>query len=660
MNPRPRLSSDAHILGQLLLMQSVLCGLPDERSIFGFTCRGLSLLPGVSSVRHNATAPERTANGVLRFPVSGATVSWGEFVVEVKSHDAFAPHEPYVRNFAATVALILDERAQRNLNIRHNAELEAKVRERTAQLTAEIAERRTVEAQLQRSRDMLASTLDSVPHGIFWKDAAGHYLGCNLMFAGVAGFTNTDEIIGKTDEELPWRPEDIPGYRADDHEVLTTRLPKRRVLEQVRRHDGTVRWMETTKVPLLDGGGKAYAVLGVFEDVTDRLAAEKERESLQTQLAQAQKMESVGRLAGGVAHDFNNMLQAILGNAGLALLHPGLAPELREHLDEIRKAAERSAALTQQLLAFARKQSVSPRVLDLNETVEGVLKMLKRLIGENVRLDWVPAPVPCPVEIDPAQVDQILTNLAVNARDAIGANGAITITTGNASISADTPLDIAPGEYATLTVSDTGPGLSPEAQQHLFEPFFTTKPVGRGTGLGLATVYGIVKQNHGAIEVHSQPQQGSSFILYFPRSKSAVTTPTPSAPVQVRTGSETILLVEDEEQILSLAEVILKHQGYVVVTASEPSAALKAAREHKGRIDLLITDVIMPGMNGSELLAALRATEPGLRCLFISGYTADVVSAAKGLKEGTGFLAKPFTAQDLMTRVRDLIEAPPV
>lgn len=653
-------SVEAAVLGQLLLMQSVLCGLPDERSLMGFTCRGLSFLPGVGRVSHVANDAAIAPGASARFPLGGRAGAWGELMVELTAPEQFASYEPYVRNFAAMVALILDERAQRLMNLRHSEQLETSVQDRTRQLTQEIAERQVIEEQLSRSRDMLALTLDSVPQAIFWKDRDGRYLGCNRPFALAAGLADTAAIIGKTDAELPWRAEDVPGYRECDRRVLTTGQPERRVLEQVRRADGSVRSVETTKVPLVDASGQPYGVLGVFDDVTEQLLAADERESLQRQLAQAQKMESIGRLAGGVAHDFNNMLQAILGNASLALIVPGLAPAVREHLEEVLKAAERSASLTQQLLAFARKQAVTPKVLDLNRTVASMLKMLQRLIGEDIHLEWQPAPDLWPVCVDPVQIDQVLANLVVNARDAINGVGVVKIATGQVLVGgtdARVPGDVPPGEYVTLTVSDSGAGMTSEVRAHLFEPFFTTKPAGRGTGLGLATVYGIVQQNNGAITVGSEPGHGSAFTVFLPRAGATVTPDAApgqgGAPLR---GSETILLVEDEEQILTLTRRILEQIGYRVLAAGQPEHAIRIVRSHAGPIDLLITDVIMPGMNGRVLLEEVRRLQPSIRCLFISGYAADVLPPDPRGEDGAQFQPKPFTAAELAQRVRRVLD----
>jgi PAS domain S-box-containing protein len=658
MNGEVTAGPDAAVLGQLLLMQSLLGGLPDQASVFAFVARGLSFVPGIAKAEFVTAAEGALPGGATIFPLRGRAVSWGQLVLQLSDPGAYAPYDSNVRNFVVMLVLILDERAERMANARHQEELESRVRARTVELTAEVQERRAVEEQLRRSRDMLALTLNSVPQAIFWKDLDGIYRGCNDVFARLAGLASPAAVSGKTDAEMPWREEDAAKYRVDDRAVAASGKPIRSVIEPLRCADGRMLSIETTKVPLLDASGRVYAVLGVFDDVTEKRRAEQERASLQNQLAQAQKMESVGRLAGGVAHDFNNMLQAILGNASLALIQPNLTAVLREHLEEILRAAQRSASLTQQLLAFARKQTVTPRVLDLNQTVANMLKMLQRLIGEDVELTWSPAADVPRVNVDPVQIDQVLANLVVNARDAITGSGRIEITTARVEWETTSPeeLDLPPGEYATLTITDSGCGISEETRAHLFEPFFTTKAAGKGTGLGLATVYGIVKQNSGAITVRSQPGLGAAFTIWLPgtRGAPAVATP-PGSPQSVR-GTETILLVEDEEQILLLAERILQQQGYTVLAASLPDQAIRMAERFPGPIQLLITDVIMPGMNGRDLLGRIAAMKPGVRCVFISGYTADVLATGTPRDRRVEFQQKPFTATELLQRVRQVLD----
>jgi two-component system, cell cycle sensor histidine kinase and response regulator CckA len=454
-------------------------------------------------------------------------------------------------------------------------------------------------------------------------------------------------------------PEDRAGVWEQVRAALDRREPFRHMY-RIRTAAGTERWVWEQGRGVFDGENRLIALEGFIADVTERKQAEDERERLQGQLLQAQKMESVGRLAGGVAHDFNNMLQAILGNAALALEEAPPDGTLRESLQEIQKSAQRSADLTRQLLAFARKQTINPRVLDLNDTVTGMTKMLQRLIGEDIRLVWTPGADLWPVKVDPSQIDQILANLTVNARDAIQGAGQVTIETANVTLDdacARTHPECAPGEYVTLAVSDTGEGMDATARAHLFEPFFTTKEVGRGTGLGLATVFGIVNQNQGFIQVASEPGRGTAFKIHFPRAETEARLAEPKAARRSRRGTETVLLVEDEGLVLNLGRRILEQQGYTVLTAPTPEAALTLAAGHPGPIHLLITDVIMPGMNGKELKHRLMARQPGLRCLFMSGYTADVIAHRGVLDEDVQFLQKPFTVESLAERVRDMLDS---
>jgi CheY-like chemotaxis protein len=361
-----------------------------------------------------------------------------------------------------------------------------------------------------------------------------------------------------------------------------------------------------------------------------------------------------------VAHDFNNMLGVILGRTELALeqVHP--SEPLRGALEEIRTAAERSANLTRQLLAFARKQTVAPKALDLNETVTRMLKMLQRLIGENIALVWLPGTGECHVKMDPSQIDQVLANLCVNSRDAIRGIGTLTIATANSTfdgVYCDSHPEVAPGEYVKLTVADNGCGMDKAVQESLFEPFFTTKEVGKGTGLGLATVYGIVKQNGGFINVNSEPGKGTTFEICLPRHTVAKTDSTQTKPMTgpVTRGRETILVVEDEPGILDMTKGMLERLGYTVLTASTPGEAIRVALAYGGIIHLLVTDVVMPEMNGLDLAKNLLTSHPALKRLFMSGYTADVIAHHGVLDEGVHFIQKPFSRKELAAKVDEAL-----
>jgi PAS domain S-box-containing protein len=392
-----------------------------------------------------------------------------------------------------------------------------------------------------------------------------------------------------------------------------------------------------------------------------RKQAEEEQIKLQSQLVQAQKMESVGRLAGGVAHDYNNMLSVILGYTEMAMEQVDPDDPLYADLKEVFNAGKRSMEITGQLLAFARKQIISPVVMDLNETVDGMLKMLRRLIGEDIDFAWEPAMRLWPVDMDPSQIDQILANLCVNARDAITGVGKITIETENVCFDESYCAEHAgfiPGEFVMLAVSDNGCGMDKETLEHIFEPFFTTKEVGKGTGLGLATIYGIVKQNHGFINVYSEPGKGTTFRIYLPHH----TIETDGATTEVTHGEvvfgqgETILLVEDEPAIIKMGQTMLKKLGYNVLIAHAPDEAVILASEHSGKIHILITDVIMPEMSGRDLADKLRAIRPDIRVLFMSGYTANVIAHHGVLDNGEHFMQKPFSMKKLSVKVREALE----
>ena len=420
------------------------------------------------------------------------------------------------------------------------------------------------------------------------------------------------------------------------------------------------------------GSGKHFEVTGfrpfagqfacIFQDITERKRAEEEREKLQAQLTQARKMESVGRLAGGVAHDFNNMLSVITGNAELAMENMTPNDPLQKNISEIFSAARRSTDITRQLLAFARKQTIAPAVLDLNRTIKSMLNMLRRLIGEDIELAWLPGANIWPVKMDPSQIDQVLANLCINARDAIADVGKISIETGTATFDSDYCAEhqgFVPGDFVLLAVSDNGCGMDQDTLANLFEPFFTTKDVDKGTGLGLATVYGIVKQNDGFINVYSEPGQGTTFKIYLPRHLAE--TGRPAKKVSDKTnlvGTETILLVEDEPSILRMTRMMLESNGYKVLVAGTPGEAIALAREHTGEIHLLITDVVMPEMNGRDLAGNLLSLYPNLKRLFMSGYTANVIAHHGILDDGVLFIQKPFAKQDLAIKVRKVLDEP--
>ncbi|MEJ2156156.1 MAG: PAS domain S-box protein [Desulfobacteraceae bacterium] len=391
---------------------------------------------------------------------------------------------------------------------------------------------------------------------------------------------------------------------------------------------------------------------GVLRDVT-------EREKLFRQLKQAQKMESIGRLAGGIAHDFNNMLGVILGRTEMMLLE--MKPEAPNYanLKEIHSAASRSSDLTRQLLGFARQQTIAPKVLNLNENIDLALKLLRRIIREDIKLTWDPGADLWAVKIDPIQIDQILINLCLNARDAITRTGTIIVETANVEIGEKYcagHAELKSGSWVQLTVSDDGCGIDKETQAHIFEPFFTTKDVGRGTGLGLATVYGIVKQNCGFIYVYSEPEMGTTVNIYLPRVPESVSKTTGDHAMTHPQGAETILLVEDEASLLDLSKMMLDRMGYTVLSAPTPEDAIDIARSYEDSIQLLVSDVVMPQMNGKELKGRIERIKPGIKALFVSGYDANVIVHHGVLDADVNFLQKPYSINSLSTKVREVLD----
>lgn len=550
-------------------------------------------------------------------------------------------------------------------------ELELRVQERTAeinqtneQLNVELNDRKVAEQHLLESTNTISQLLQATDHGIYGIDEEGLCTFINNSALNNLGY-RLEECVGKNLHPIihhshtdgrPYAVEECPIFRAK-----ATGVGCRLGDEVLWRKDGTSFPVEYSSYPILDNGKISGAVV-TFTDITARMRAEEEKAQLEIQLQHAQKMESVGRLAGGVAHDFNNMLSVILGHAELGLTRLDPAHPVSADLAEISVAAQRSAELTRQLLAFARRQPVAPKMLDLNETVEGMLKMMRRLIGEEVRLNWKPAPDLWPVMMDPSQIDQILANLCVNARDAIVGSGIISIETENVAMDEShnvAPPGTAPAEFVRMTITDNGSGMAKETLANIFEPFFTTKEQGKGTGLGLAMVYGIVTQNNGFIDVYSEPGRGTTFSIYLPHFDEEA----PEKPGESKEegplpgGKETILLVEDEPAILETVASMLKKLGYKVLPAITPADAIRLAREHAGEIPLLLTDVVMPLMNGKDLAEALLASYPSLKPIFMSGYTADIIAHHGVLDKGAHFIQKPIALPILAAKVREVLDA---
>jgi two-component system cell cycle sensor histidine kinase/response regulator CckA len=522
---------------------------------------------------------------------------------------------------------------------------------------SDITGRRQAEKALRESEERYRALYEDNPSMYFTVDPAGTVLSVNQFGCEQLGYT-ASELVGQSvlkvfhDEDKGAAAESVALCAQNLGQVFHWELRK------VHRA-GNVLWVKETARAMRGPDGQIVVFI-VCEDITERKRAEEERENLQAQLFQAQKMEVLGRLAGGVAHDFNNMLFAILGHTELAIRLSSPSDPIHDYLKVIEESAYRSADLVRQLLAFARQQTVAPKVLDLNDTVASMLKMLRRLIGEDIHLVWMPGASLWPIKIDPSQIDQLLANLCVNARDAIASVGKVVIETRNAVFD-EAYCAVHPGfvcgQFVLLAVSDDGCGMTQDIMDHLFEPFFTTKEVGKGTGLGLATVYGIVKQNEGFINVYSEPGRGSTFKIYLPPFEGEAVELMAASAAEIPKGrGETVLLVEDEAAILKVGQSILQELGYHVLTADTPGEALHQAEAHAGDIQLLITDVVMPEMSGWDLAQLLGKVRPALKVLFTSGYTADVISHRGVLDEGVHFLQKPFSMRDLAFKVREVLE----
>ena len=454
----------------------------------------------------------------------------------------------------------------------------------------------------------------------------------------------------------------IEAIHPDDRQHVRDRIAQSlrdhtesRVEYRVTWPDGSIHWIARVGQTFYDEAGQPIRAAGVGRDITSQ-------KNIEEQLRLAQRMESIGKLAGGIAHDFNNLLTAILGYSNVLLeeLTGNHVPDkMRSNLEEIRKAGERAVALTGQLLAFSRKQILQPTVLNINTTVVSLEPMLRRLIGEDVELAACLSNDLGSANADVGQLEQVIMNLVVNARDAMPTGGTITIETANVDLDetyARTHIAVVPGPYVMLAVSDTGVGMPPEVQARIFDPFFTTKPKGRGTGLGLATTYGIVKQSHGNIRVYSEPGRGTTFKVYLPRVTGLPEGPTPRVHAGVRGGDETVLLVEDDERVRKLARELLERKGYTVVEASAAEEALHVAARHAGPIHLLLTDVVMPGTNGRVLAQRLSEQYPYMKVLYMSGYTDNAIVDHGVLTPGVAFLPKPFTPVAFARAVREVLD----
>ncbi len=693
---------DTDILGQILLLQSTIHVMQEEAAMARFACRGFSKIPafesvgmfirerlyadkealgigqeacqklfermtekGLSQKEHETILRQfKTTHRIECLLIETAFNLFGFLLLRPAPKYNFRDIQPYIQNSVNLIALVIENEWHKKILVENKKNLEKVVVERTRDLVQtnqslveEIKERTRVEKALRESEEKYREFIEGTDDLVTRVDSSARFIFVNYRANTVFGLP-PEECVGRSAFDFV-HPEDREPTRQWFDEMVATKRTIGAVENRLVSLGGEIHHIQWSSNFRYDDEGNLEVVNNIGRDIGDRKRAEEEREALQAQLVRAQKMESVGRLAGGVAHDFNNMLGVILGHAEIALDQLDENQTLYADLKEIQKAAKRSADLTRQLLAFARKQTVAPVELQLNDTVAGMLKMLNRLIGEDIELEWKPGTDLWAVKMDPGQIDQILANLAVNARDAIDGVGKVTIRTANAVLDeayCEGHAELTPGEYVSLSVTDNGCGMEPEVIKLVFEPFFTTKATGRGTGLGLATVYGIVKQNQGYIKVLSKPGEGSAFRIYLPRHVRKTAPAAQPVPAAIATrGRESVLLVEDEPAILHIGRKMLGKLGYHVIGAATPKEALRLAGEHTGGIDLLMTDVIMPGMNGHDLAKELLKQHPNLKRLFMSGYTADVIAPHGVLEKGVHFIQKPFSMHQLAAKVRQAL-----
>jgi len=517
----------------------------------------------------------------------------------------------------------------------------------------------SVMTQLKESEDNYRGIFENSLEGILQTTVKGRILSVNPAMVSILHAESAEQLVHSYD--------DVGNQlyvNSDDRKYILSELLGRgnvfRKEVKFKCFDGEEIWVSISAYLVRDDEGNPVRIESLISDITRRKKLESERERLFNELVQVQKLEAVGQLAGGVAHDFNNMLAVILGRAELSLMTMDKTDKYYGALQEIQDAAEHSANLTRQLLAFARKQSVAPEKINVNDTIKGMLKLLRRLINEDIELIFNPEAELGHIFIDADQVGQIITNLCVNARDSIGVNGRITISTGNRTVDSDFSEEIddvvSPGDYVFISVEDNGSGMDSETKKRIFEPFFTTKELGKGTGLGLSTIYGVVKQNGGFITVYSEPGKGTVFKIYIPKYEGGgksideeISPESPKLPV------DSVLLVEDDLRLLNISRFILEKLGCVVLTASTVAEALSIAENPSLSIDMIITDVIMPEMNGHELVQKVNFIRPGIKSIYMSGYSSDILAPKGVLEEGINFIQKPFTLKELARKIEEVM-----
>jgi len=519
-----------------------------------------------------------------------------------------------------------------------------------------------VAEEIKRTKELLIKSehdkeiiLNSISEGVIYFSPDLRIQWANKVAANVFGLKQPEQLIGILCDELSTSLKkpclNIPVIRAKQ----TGKIQK----EEITTSDGQIRTVWA--YPVQDAKGELSGIVETFLDITDQKKLEEERNNIQAQFIQAQKMEAVGRLAGGIAHDFNNILTTIIGLADLIVMESSLDESIRENIQEIKQSANRAASLTQQLLAFSRKQVLQPRVINPNKLIINMKKMLRRMIGEDILLETKLDPEIAAIKVDKGQIEQIIMNLVVNSCDAMPNGGRIVLETINAYLDENywnTHSEAAPGNYVILTVTDNGIGMDEEIKKRVFEPFFTTKEMGKGTGLGLSTVYGVVKQSEGFIYVYSEKDHGTSFKIYLPKADGSEEKIIQERKTgKIESGSEKILLVEDDASLRRMINEMLKNFGYTVYEATSSVRALEMIETDKTQIfDLLLTDVIMPEINGRELAQRVIKKNPGIKVLFTSGYTEGVIEHHGVLKKGVYFISKPFSSHDLRQKIREILD----
>ena len=523
----------------------------------------------------------------------------------------------------------------------------------------DVSGNKKAETELLESEKKFRSIFEQAAMGVARLGLDGAWLEVNQKLCAILGYPQ-QSLLSKCCQDLT-HPEDLPMFQAAVNQIINNEIISHTSKKRYYRGSGDIVWVKVTISLVRNINNQPDYFISITEDITSQKTEEARQLSLTEQLHQSQKIEAIGNLAGGISHDFNNMLGVILGQAELVINKLEPSNILIKNIETITKAAEHSAKLTRQLLTFARKQTIEPKVLNLNRSVSAMMDMLKRLIGASIKVIWDPAEDLWPVKVDPTQIDQVLANLCINARDAITGSGRISISVKNCSLDEtyDTTeaYEIPSGDYVILSVSDDGCGMNEATKTHIFEPFYTTKALGSGTGLGLSFTLGAVKMNAGFINVFSEPRKGTTFNIYFNRVKAAEDVKQEITEVPRCQATETILLVEDEEMLLEIETAMLENSGYTVLAATGGELAEGLFREHLSEIDLLMTDVIMPEINGMDLAVTLQTLCPQLKVLFMSGYPQEVLGKETNIGTGANFLQKPFSMQALKNKVREVLDA---